>query len=77
VTIKATAIFRRMLVWQDMPSGFNKALRNHRPDLGEPVRLSVSREQRELELRRMMGRLHNTPSIVTWVIHIEGWGQYE
>ena len=66
-----------MLVWQDMPSGFNLALRNQRPDQGEPVRLSVSREQHELELRRMMGRLHNAPSIVTWVIHNEGWGQYE
>lgn len=66
-----------MLVWQDMPSGFNKALRNQRPDEGEPFRLSTSREQHELELRRMMGRLHNAPSIVTWVIHNEGWGQYE
>ncbi len=66
-----------MLVWQDMPSGFNQALRNQRPDQGEPVRLSVSREQHELELRRMLGRLHNAPSIVTWVIHNEGWGQYE
>lgn len=66
-----------MLVWQDMPSGFNEALRNHRQDVGEPVRLSVSREQHELELRRMLGRLHNVPSIVVWVIHNEGWGQYE
>jgi Glycosyl hydrolases family 2, sugar binding domain/Glycosyl hydrolases family 2, TIM barrel domain len=66
-----------MLVWQDMPSGFNQALRNHPPDRGEPVRLSVSREQHELELRRMLGRLHNSPSIVTWVVFNEGWGQYE
>ena len=66
-----------MLVWQDMPAGFNHALRNQRPDAGEPIRLSVSREQHELELRRMMGRLHNAPSIIMWVIHNEGWGQYE
>lgn len=66
-----------MLVWQDMPAGFNQALRNHRPDLGEPIRLSVSREQHELELRRMIGRLYNAPSIIMWVIHNEGWGQYE
>lgn len=66
-----------MLIWQDMPSGFNKALRNGTQDAGEPVRLSVSREQHELELRRMMGRLHNVPSIVTWVVFNEGWGQYE
>jgi len=66
-----------MLVWQDMPSGFNKALRNQPPDEGEPFRLSTSREQHELELRRMMGRLHNAPSIVMWVVFNEGWGQYE
>lgn len=66
-----------MLVWQDMPSGFNKALRNSPRDEGEPFRLSASREQHELELRRMMGRLHNAPSIVIWVVFNEGWGQYE
>ena len=66
-----------MLIWQDMPSGYNKALRNGTQDAGEPVRLSVSREQHEIELRRMMGRLHNTPSIVVWVVFNEGWGQYE
>lgn len=66
-----------MLVWQDMPSGFNHALRNGRQDDGEPIRLSTSREQHELELRRMLDRLHNFPSIVVWVIHNEGWGQYE
>jgi beta-galactosidase/beta-glucuronidase len=66
-----------MMIWQDMPSGFNQALRNHPPDQGEPERLSVSREQHELELRRMLGRLHNAPSIVMWVVFNEGWGQYE
>ena len=66
-----------MLVWQDMPSGFTQRLRNDRQDEGEPLRLSTSREQHELELRRMLGRLHNAPSIVTWVVHNEGWGQYE
>jgi beta-galactosidase/beta-glucuronidase len=66
-----------ILVWQDMPSGFNRALRCQREDAGEPIRLSTSREQHELELRRMIGRLYNHPSIVMWVIHNEGWGQYE
>lgn len=66
-----------ILVWQDMPSGFNKALRNYREDHGEPFRLSTSAEQHELELRRMINRLFNHPSIVMWVIHNEGWGQYE
>ena len=66
-----------MLVWQDMPSGFNRQLRNNRKDEGEPLRLSSSREQHELELRRMIGALYNHPCIVMWVIHNEGWGQYE
>src|SRR5262245_3219368 len=66
-----------MLIWQDMPSGFNQGLRNNRSDEGEPLRLSISREQHELELRRMLGRLHNAPSIVMWVVFNEGWGQYE
>lgn len=66
-----------IMIWQDMPSGFNLALRAHREDAGEPVRLSTSREQHELELRRMINRLQHHPSIVMWVIHNEGWGQYE
>jgi len=66
-----------MLVWQDMPAGFNQALRNSRTDAGEPVRLSTSREQYELELRRMIGQLYNAPSIIIWVVNNEGWGQYE
>lgn len=66
-----------MLIWQDMPSGFSYALRNSERDQGEPFRLSSSREQHELEMRRMMGRLHNAPSIVIWVVNNEGWGQYE
>lgn len=66
-----------LLVWQDMPSGFNQALRTQRGDEGEPPRLATSRAQHELELRRMLGQLHNHPSIVTWVVHNEGWGQYE
>jgi beta-galactosidase/beta-glucuronidase len=66
-----------ILVWQDMPSGFNKGLRNSPNDAGEPLRLSTSREQHELELRRMLGRLHHFPSIIMWVVFNEGWGQYE
>lgn len=66
-----------VLVWQDMISGFNQALRTQRPDEGEPPRLSSSREQHELELRRMIDQLWNHPCIVTWIVHNEGWGQYE
>jgi hypothetical protein len=66
-----------LLVWQDMPSGYRLALRSEWKDAGEPIRLSTSREQHELELRRMVDRLYNHPSIVLWVLHNEGWGQYE
>src|SRR5512133_2017145 len=66
-----------IMVWQDMPSGFNTGLRTMREDAGEPFRLSAGREQHELELRRMIDRLEHHPSIVMWVIHNEGWGQYE
>ena len=59
------------------PVGFNRGLRVYREDAGETVRLSTSREQHELELRRMIDRLQHHPSIVMWVIHNEGWGQYE
>lgn len=66
-----------MLVWQDMPSGFLEG-QNERPgDKSEPVRRSKGKEQFELELRRMMNQLHSHPSIVMWVVHNEGWGQYE
>ncbi|GAB4022064.1 glycoside hydrolase family 2 protein [Spirosoma koreense] len=66
-----------ILVWQDMPSGFLEGQNEHPGDQSEPVRRSKGKEQFELELRRMMNRLHNHPSIVTWVVHNEGWGQYD
>ncbi|PTX91827.1 glycoside hydrolase family 2 [Opitutus sp. ER46] len=66
-----------LLVWQDMPSGYNRGLSNAPWDEGEPPRLSDGRAQHELELRRMVGALYNHPAIVMWVIHNEGWGQYE
>ncbi|MDW8308015.1 MAG: glycoside hydrolase family 2 TIM barrel-domain containing protein, partial [Verrucomicrobiales bacterium] len=66
-----------LLVWQDMPSGFTPGLFVHAEDAGDAIRRSTSAEQHELELRRMINRLRNHPSIVMWVIHNEGWGQYE
>lgn len=66
-----------ILVWQDMPSGFVEG-QNERPgDEAEPLRRSLGLEQFELEFRRMMNRLHSHPSIVAWVVHNEGWGQYD
>nr|WP_228724219.1 sugar-binding domain-containing protein [Spirosoma sp. KUDC1026] len=66
-----------ILVWQDMPSGFLEGQNEHPDDAVDPLRRSKGVEQFELELRRMMNRLHNHPSIVTWVVHNEGWGQYD
>lgn len=66
-----------MLVWQDMPSGFLDGQNESPGDQYEPIRRSKAVEQYELELRRMMNQLHSHPSIVTWVVQNEGWGQYE
>jgi hypothetical protein len=52
-----------LMVWQDMPSG-NNATVNGRRDF-------------ENELFRMVDGLRNHPSIVTWVLFNEGWGQYD
>ena len=52
-----------LLVWQDMPSG-----NNNTPD---------ARERFEAELQRMVLQLRNHPSIVTWVIFNESWGQFD
>ncbi|HLL95471.1 MAG TPA: glycoside hydrolase family 2 TIM barrel-domain containing protein [Spirosoma sp.] len=66
-----------ILVWQDMPSGFLEGQNEAPGDQSEPLRRSKAKEQFELELRRMLNQLHNHPSIVTWVVHNEGWGQYD
>jgi len=52
-----------LLVWQDMPSGDNKT-----PE---------SKQEFESELDRMLFALRNHPSIVTWVVFNEGWGQFD
>jgi hypothetical protein len=52
-----------MLVWQDMPSG-NNATTEGRRDF-------------ENELLHMIDHLDNHPSIITWVLFNEGWGQYD
>lgn len=52
-----------LLVWQDMPNGFNFT-----PEW---------RQQFETELRRMVEGRYNHPSIVMWVVFNESWGQYE
>jgi beta-galactosidase/beta-glucuronidase len=66
-----------MLVWQDMPSGFLPAQFVAPNDEGEALRSSRATEAYELELQRMINRLKAHPSIVIWVLHNEGWGQFD
>ncbi len=65
-----------ILVWQDMPSGFLPAQFIAPNDEGEGVRSSQSTQTFELELQRMLHQLAHFPSIVMWVLHNEGWGQF-
>ena len=76
-----------LLIWQDMPSGMvqgdervrGRSTAQHvgRRDTNELIRRPVATAQHELELRRMIDALYNHPSIITWVVHNEGWGQYD
>jgi hypothetical protein len=52
-----------LLVWQDMPSGFNATQR--------------ARAQFEREIKANLTQLHNHPSIVSWVLFNERWGAYD
>ncbi len=52
-----------LIVWQDMPSGNNRA--------------DESKKQFELELEKLVQTHRNHPSIVMWVVFNEGWGQYD
>ncbi len=52
-----------LLVWQDMPSGHN---------YGEDGQATF-----EHELHRIMEDRWNHPSIVTWVVFNEAWGQFD
>lgn len=52
-----------MLVWQDMPSGDNKT--------------SESQVQHEVELKQLVQQHWNHPSIISWVVFNEGWGQFD
>ena len=56
-----------LLVWQDFVCS-RKFDTNITP---------ASAAQWELEQRRMIDHLHNHPSVVTWIVFNEGWGQYD
>lgn len=62
-----------LLVWQDMPSG-DKSIGI---DKGEIERSAESARIYETELKAMIDNLHNSPSIVMWVVFNEGWGQFD
>lgn len=66
-----------LLVWQDMPSGFWPAQFVHPNDSAEARRTSVAGDAFERELARMVRSLCMHPSIVLWVLHNEGWGQFD
>lgn len=66
-----------LLVWQDMPSGFLPAQFVAPNDEAEGLRSSRSADVFESELRRMVSALKCHPSIVVWVLHNEGWGQFD
>jgi hypothetical protein len=59
-----------MLVWQDMTPGDISG------EYGTDRSLE-SAKQFEIEYIEMLEELYNFPSIVTWVIFNEGWGQYD
>ncbi|MCC6125829.1 MAG: glycoside hydrolase family 2 [Pirellulales bacterium] len=52
-----------VVVWQDMPSGYNI-----KPEAAP---------QFETELKRMIEGRFNHPSIAAWVVFNEGWGQHD
>ncbi|EPX65383.1 Beta-galactosidase [Cystobacter fuscus DSM 2262] len=55
-----------ILVWQDMPC----------MDSGKTP-TTAARTQFELEMREMIDEHRSSPSVITWVIQNEGWGQYD
>ncbi|MGV3508194.1 MAG: glycoside hydrolase family 2 TIM barrel-domain containing protein, partial [Sphingobacteriaceae bacterium] len=70
-----------LLVWQDMPSGFQSsemATQYVKPEAKEDWnRPKESAVQFEKEWKSIMDHLRFFPSIVVWVPFNEGWGQYE
>lgn len=55
-----------IMVWQDMPNG---------NDSGTIGKKSFTQHNFYLEMINVMKALKNSPSIVTWVVFNEGWGQ--
>ncbi|MCW0484251.1 glycoside hydrolase family 2 protein [Gaoshiqia sediminis] len=70
-----------LLLWQDMVSGFETAKRSvQHVSWDAPndwARPKESADQFEFEMKETIDQLKFFPSIITWVIFNEGWGQYE
>lgn len=70
-----------LMLWQDMVSGFESAKGSEQHVAWESstdwVRPEESARQFEYELKEELDQLKFFPSIVTWVIFNEGWGQYD
>ncbi|MCL3780105.1 beta-galactosidase [Prolixibacteraceae bacterium JC049] len=62
-----------LLVWQDMPNGDRK-IGPRDPDI---TRSAESEKQFRFELKQMIEKHYNHPSIVMWVPFNEGWGQFK
>lgn len=70
-----------MLVWQDMPSGFNSndkeeqhVKHDAKLDWERPKESAI---QFEKELKSMIDNFYAFPSIIVWCPLNEGWGQYD
>lgn len=70
-----------LLLWQDIVSGFETSKKSDQHvSWDSPVdweRPKESAAQFEYEMKEEIDQLRFFPSIVTWVIFNEGWGQYE
>ncbi|WP_082597022.1 glycoside hydrolase family 2 protein [Sphingomonas sp. Root241] len=66
-----------MLIWQDMPSGGGEDQFLAGTSQSQAVLSSDMMSDQQAELSQMIGDLRAFPSIVTWVVNNEGWGQYD
>ncbi len=60
-----------LLILQDMPSG------NQGDPFTDHVNCPKAAMQTEMEMRTLIRQRWNHPSIISWVMFNEGWGQYE
>src|SRR3546814_16702186 len=66
-----------MLIWQDMPSGGGEDQYLAGTSQYQAIFPSETLAEQQKQLSEMVGERRALPSIVTWVINNEGWGQYD